>query len=111
MKKNDGRLHLGFTDTGKVILRGTFFVALAALIVPAFGILSALVAIMLMALLVGFVLRPKIKLDGNLPERVIVGQITRFSYILKNISRLPAYNLCVFLVICLRRLNNSQVLR
>lgn len=95
MKKNDGRLHLGFTDTGKVILRGTFFVALAALIVPAFGILSALVAIMLMALLVGFILRPKIRIEGNLPERVIVGQITRFSYILKNTSRLPAYNLCV----------------
>ncbi|MHC4240970.1 MAG: DUF58 domain-containing protein [Planctomycetota bacterium] len=95
MSKTYGRLHLGFTDTGKVILRGTFFVALAALIVPAFGILSALVAIMLMALLVGFVLRPKIRIEGNLPERVIVGQITRFSYILKNTSRLPAYNLCV----------------
>ncbi len=95
MSKTDGRLHLGLTDTGKVILRGTFFVALAALIVPAFGILSALVAIMLMALLVGFVLRPKIRIDGNLPERVMVGQITRFSYFLKNTSRLPAYNLCV----------------
>jgi uncharacterized protein (DUF58 family) len=95
MSKTDGRLHLGLTDTGKVILRGTFFVALAALIVPAFGILSALVAIVLMALLVGFVLRPKIRIDGNLPERVMVGQITRFSYSLKNTSRLPAYNLCV----------------
>ena len=95
MSKTDGRLCLGLTDTGKVILRGTFFVALAALIVPAFGILSALVAIMLMALLVGFVLRPKIRIHGNLPERVMVGQITRFSYILKNTSRLPAYNLCV----------------
>jgi uncharacterized protein (DUF58 family) len=95
MSKTDGRLHLGFTDTGRVILRGTFFVALAALIVPAFGILSALVAIMLMALLVGFILWPKIRIDGNLPERVIVGQTTRFSYILKNTSRLPAYNLRV----------------
>ena len=95
MKKNEGRLHLGFTDTGKVILRGTCFVALAAMIVPAFGILSALVAIMLMALVVGFVLRPKIRIDGNLPERVIVGQTAKFSYILKNTSRLPAYNLCV----------------
>ena len=95
MSKTDGRLCLGFTDTGRAILRGTFFVALAALIVPAFGILSALVTIMLMALLVGFVLRPKIRIDGNLPDRVIVGQTTRFSYILKNTSRLPAYNLCV----------------
>lgn len=95
MNKIDGRLYLGLTDTGKAILRGTFYVALAALIVPAFGILSALISIMLMALVVGFVLRPKIRLSGNLPERVIVGQTTRFSYILKNTSRLPAYNLCV----------------
>jgi uncharacterized protein (DUF58 family) len=95
MSKIDGRLCLGLTDTGRAILRGTFFVALAAMIVPAFGILSALISIMLMALVVGFVLRPKIRIDGNLPDRVIVGQTTRFSYILKNTSRLPAYNLCV----------------
>jgi uncharacterized protein (DUF58 family) len=95
MSETNGRICLGLTDTGKVILRGTCYVALAALIVPAFGILSALVAIMLMALVVGYVLRPKIQIDGNLPERVIVGQITRFSYTLKNTSRLPAYNLCV----------------
>jgi len=113
MKKNDGRLRLGLTDTGKVILRGTFFVALAALIVPAFGILSALVAIMLMALLVGFILRPKIRIDGNLPERVIVGQTTRFSYILKNTSRLPAYNLCVVfsaLPEAIKQLSGAQVI-
>ncbi|MCP4262344.1 MAG: DUF58 domain-containing protein [Planctomycetes bacterium] len=95
MSTTDGRVCLGLTDTGKAILRGTVYVALAALIVPAFGILSALVAILLMALVVGFVLRPKIQIDGNLPERVIVGQTTRFSYILKNTSRLPAYNLSV----------------
>jgi len=95
MSNTDARLYLGLTDTGKVILRGTFYVALAAFIVPAFGVLSALVSIMLVALLVGFVLRPKIRIDGNLPERVVVGQTTIFSYILRNTSRLPAYNLYV----------------
>lgn len=95
MNKSNGRLCLSLTDTGKVILRGTFFVALAATIVPAFGILSALVSIMLMALVVGYILRPKIQINGSLPERVIAGQTTRFSYTLKNIARLPAYNLCV----------------
>jgi uncharacterized protein (DUF58 family) len=49
----------------------------------------------LMALLVGFVLRPKIQLSGNLPDRVIVGQTVRLKYVLKNLARLPAYNLCV----------------
>jgi uncharacterized protein (DUF58 family) len=95
MKKTDGRLCFGLTDAGKMVLRGTGFVALAVLIVPAFGVLSALVSVVLMALLVGFVLRPKIHISGNLPDRVIVGQTVRLKYVLKNVARLPAYNLCV----------------
>jgi len=95
MGRTDGKLRFSLTDAGKVILRGIGFVALAALIVPAFGILAALVSIMLTALIVGFLLRPKIQISGSLPERTIVGQITRLRYVLKNVSRLPAYNLCV----------------
>ncbi|MFB0554361.1 MAG: DUF58 domain-containing protein [Phycisphaerae bacterium] len=95
MKKTDGRLRFGLTDAGKMVLRGTGFVTLAVLIVPAFGVLSALVSVVLMALLVGFVLRPKIHISGNLPERVIVGQTAQLRYVLKNVARLPAYNLCV----------------
>jgi len=95
MKKTDGRLRFGLTDAGKMVLRGTGFVALAVLIVPAFGVLSALVSVVLMALLVGFVLRPKIQISGNLPERVIVGQTAQLRYVLKNVARLPAYNLCI----------------
>ncbi|NQT03818.1 MAG: DUF58 domain-containing protein, partial [Planctomycetes bacterium] len=37
----------------------------------------------------------KIRIKGNLPERVIVGQTTKFRYVLENTARLPAYNLCV----------------
>ena len=95
MSKTDSRLCLNLTDTGKVLLRGTFFVALAAMIVPAFGILSALISIMAMALIVGFILRPRIQINGNVPDRIIVGQTTRFSCILKNTARLSAYNLCL----------------
>ncbi len=95
MKKTDGRLCLGLTDAGKMVLRGTGFVALATLIVPAFGVLSALVSVVLMALLVGFVLRPKIQISGNLPERIVVGQTAQLRYVLKNVARLPAYNLCM----------------
>ncbi len=87
-------------------LRETAFVALAALIVPAFGALSALVSVVLMALLVGFVVRPKIQLAlplaagattgtsaGANPDSVMAGQIVRLRYVLKNVGRLPAYNL------------------
>ena len=95
ISRTDGRLHLDLTEAGKTVLRGTGFVALAALIVPAFGVLSVLVSVLLMALLAGFVLRPKIQVSGDLPDRVIVGQTTRLRYVLKNVARLPAYNLCV----------------
>ncbi len=93
MKKTDARLYLGLTDAGKVVLPGLGFVALATLIVPAFGVLSTLLWVVLMALLVGFVLRPRIQLSGNLPDRVVVGQTVQLKYVLKNIARLPAYNL------------------
>ncbi len=99
MRKTNGRLRFGLTDAGKVVLRGTGFVTLAALIVPAFGVLSALVSVVLMALLVGFVLRPKIQVSGTLPERIVVGQTARLKYVLKNVARLPAYNLCVRLTL------------
>lgn len=95
MKKTDGRLCFSLTDAGKMVLRGIGFVALAVLIVPAFGVLSALVSVVLMSLLVGFFLRPKIQISGKLPERIIVGQTAQLRYVLKNVARLPAYNLCM----------------
>jgi len=95
MRRSDGRLRFGLTDAGSVFLRGTAFVALAALIVPAFGALSALVSVVLMALLVGFVMRPKIQLSGGLPDSVMAGQTVPLRYAIKNVGRLPAYNLCL----------------
>ncbi len=75
------------------MLRGTGFVALAALIVPAFGVLCALAAILLAALVMGFILRPRVRIEGNLPDRVITGETARLKYVLTNVGRLPAYNL------------------
>ena len=86
---------LRLTDAGKTVLHGTCFVALAALIVPAFGVLSALVSVLLMSLLVGYVLRPRIQVSGNLPDRVVAGQTAKLRYVLKNVARLPAYNFSV----------------
>jgi uncharacterized protein (DUF58 family) len=95
MARTDGRLRLGLTDAGKAVLRGTIFVALAALIVPAFGVLSALVSVTIVALLVAFVLRPRIHVSANLPDHLVVGQTAQLRYVLRNGGRLPAYNLCV----------------
>ena len=93
MSRMDAKLCVGLTDTGKMILRGICFVGLAALIVPAFGVLSALVSVILMALIVGFILRPRVQVSGYLPERVIINQTVQFRYFLNNIGRFPAYNL------------------
>ncbi len=87
------KLHIGLTDAGKMILRGIGFVALAALIVPAFGVLSALVTVLLMALIIGFILRPKVRISGYLPDRTVVNQTVQLKYLLKNIGLFPAYNL------------------
>ncbi len=93
MTNAGSRLRLGLTDPGKMILRGAVYVALATLIVPAFGVLSILVSVMLMALVIGFVLRPRVSVEGNVPDHVIAGQTVRLSYLLQNTGRFPAYHL------------------
>jgi hypothetical protein len=93
MMRGEGHLCFGLTEAGKMILRGIVFVALAALIIPAFDVLSVLVCVMLVALVVGFVLRPRILVAGNLPERILAGQAAELTYTIRNFGRLPAYNL------------------
>ncbi len=90
-----GRLHIGLTEAGRVILRGTGFVVLASLVVPSFGVLAILASVALVALVVGLVVRPRIEISGNLPDRVITGQVTPLKYILRNTGRLATYNLSV----------------
>lgn len=89
----DEKLCFGLTEVGRVVLRGTGFVALAAFIVPAFGVLCILACVLLTALVVGFTIRPRVRIDGNLPDRVIAGRTTELTYVLRNVGRLPAYNL------------------
>jgi uncharacterized protein (DUF58 family) len=93
MAGTQGRLQIGLTDAGKVVFRGLVFVVLAALLVPVFGVLSILLAVFWVAVLVGFILRPKVEVSGDLPDRVIAGQATRVTYTLRNVGRLPAYSL------------------
>lgn len=87
------RLCFGLTDAGRVILRGIVFIALATLIIPAFDVLCVLACVCLVALVVGFVLRPKTLVTGNLPERILAGQTAHLTYTIKNTGRWTAYNL------------------
>ncbi|OHB80698.1 MAG: hypothetical protein A2Z25_17165 [Planctomycetes bacterium RBG_16_55_9] len=98
MSRSEGTLRLGLTDAGKVVVTGIGFVALTALVFPAFGVLSILVWVVLLSLLAGFLLRPKIEISPVLYEasdRIMAGQSTPLSYVLKNVGRFPAHNLCV----------------
>jgi uncharacterized protein (DUF58 family) len=95
MVRAEGHICFGLTEAGKMILRGILFVALAALIIPAFDVLSVLVSVVLTALVVGLVLRPRILITGTLPERIIAGQTAHLTYTIRNVGRLPAYHLRV----------------
>jgi uncharacterized protein (DUF58 family) len=89
------RTHLDLTESGRVLLRGIVCILLAALIVPSFGILASLVAVLLTALAAGFILRPRIRIRATLPDTVIAGQTVRLRYVLENTARLSAYDLSV----------------
>ena len=93
MNKRKTRIEL--TDSGRAILIGTGFIALAALVVPAFGVLAALVSVLLVALVAGFILRPRIRVEPQLPDRIVAGQNTHIKYTIHNLGRLPIYNLYV----------------
>lgn len=87
------RMRLGLTDAGRMLLLGTIFFGLAAQLVPAFGVLSALIVVLLTVLIVGFVLRPRIELTARFPDHVVAGQSTQLRFTVKNVARVPAYDL------------------
>jgi hypothetical protein len=93
MGRLQSRLRIGLTDAGMMLLRGVVYVGLAALVIPAFGVLSVLVSVMLVALVVGFLVRPRISLSGHVPDRIIAGQTAELRYTLRNVGRLAAYHL------------------
>jgi uncharacterized protein (DUF58 family) len=93
MGRLQSRLRFGPTDAGMMLLRGVVYVGLAALVIPAFGVLSVLISVMVVALVVGFLVRPRISLRGNLPDHIIAGQPAELVYTLRNIGRLAAHHL------------------
>lgn len=81
------------TETGQGVLIGTIFVFLACLVIPAFGILAALLVLQIVALGIGWWFRPRLRLQGNWPELVVTGQTLRVRFTLTNPSRYPIYQL------------------
>lgn len=83
----------GVTTSGKGILLAIFFVVLASAIIPAFGVLTCLLALLLVAGMVGYLYRPRVTIDTELPSRILAGERITFAYRVKNISRLRTFHL------------------
>jgi len=93
MARTHVKLRLSLTEAGRTLLLGTVFFFLTAVVIPAFGVLSALVAVLLTAWLVGFVVRPRVNIEGDLPETVVAGHSVQLRYVLRNVGSLSAYDL------------------
>lgn len=93
MARSNVKVRSSMTEAGRMLLLGTLFFFLTAAVIPAFGVLSALVAVLLTAWLVGFVVRPRVCVEGDVPDSVVAGHRVQLRYALKNVARLSAYDL------------------
>ena len=93
MARTDATMRLSLTDAGRMLLLGTVLFFFTAAVIPAFGVLTALLSVLITALVVGFVLRPRVRVTATVPDSVVVGQSVQLRYTLENTARVPAYDL------------------
>ena len=91
----DAKIRLRLTDAGRMLLAGMLFFFVTAAVIPAFGVVTALLAVLLLAWIVGSVLRPRVAITADLPDSVVAGQKVTLRYGLQNMARVPAYDLRV----------------
>ncbi len=95
MVKNAVRVRLSLTEAGRMLLFGTLMFLLTAAVIPAFGVLTALIAVLLTAWLAGWVVRPRVRLAVDLPDNVVVDHRVQLHYTVTNTASVPAYDLHV----------------
>ena len=95
MVKNAVRVRLSLTEAGRMLLFGTLLFLLTAAVIPAFGVLTALIAVLLTAWLAGWVVRPRVRLAGDLPDSVVVDHRVHLHYTVTNTASVPVYDLHV----------------
>jgi uncharacterized protein (DUF58 family) len=83
------------TETGRGILWGTILVLLACFMIPAFGILAALIALQGVALGLGWWFRPRLHMYGSWPAEASAGESITATFTVENLSRYPAYQLVI----------------
>ncbi len=96
VKRLKTAMHL--TPAGKAMVLSMGFVLLAAAIIPAFGVLSCLLAALLCSLLFGLMFKPRIRIATSLPDQVLVGSEVTVLYCIENTSASHSFCLCLNLV-------------
>ncbi len=84
------------TPTGKFWIAGilaTMGLGAASIRVPVYHLFMMLFAICTIAYLLGLMLRPRLAVEGRVPDKATAGQPLAASVTLTNLSRLPAFDL------------------
>jgi len=87
-----------FTTGGKWIIAGLLLSGVlgsATVEVPIYQMFCALLALLCVDRVVGFLLRPKLEVLGNFPAKATAGQIVAAQYTLVNQGKLTAYDLAL----------------
>ena len=86
------------TVPGRVLFLITFALfleGLATILIPVYILSFTLVSFYILDCLVGFIFKPKLKIDRQVPDLVLAGESFEMSYKIENIKALPAWELIV----------------
>jgi len=84
------------TPGGRFLLMAVVFAGGLASVSPSMPIdhaFSTLVCFYAVAIIVGWIMKPRVRIEGKLPEKVSAGQTVSVQLKVENQSRLPAYDL------------------
>ncbi len=84
--------HFYLAEPAKLVLGGVILAGGLTLALPEYQILTSLICILLLGSMVGVILRPKIRVFGQLPDKIIAGKEVTVRYQLTNESFFPAYD-------------------
>lgn len=87
--------HFYLSEAAKLILGGVIMAGALTLALPEYQILTSLICILLLGSLVGVIVRPKIRVTGQLPDKIIAGKEVMVRYQLTNESHFPAYEVAL----------------
>jgi len=94
-RRPESRTNIQITAGGRGLLLATAFILFACMIIPAFGVLSSLLALELGTLLIGFSFRPRIDVEARIPDQAFAGENATIQYRLCNRSRSRAFHMHV----------------